>query len=215
MKNLIIVSTILMIFSSCIVQDKQLKIFIKEYYFPYSEFTTEKTYCFQNVNDTTDKAYWVMKTEISGNDTILITKILDATGNNVEYLVEKIDNKGTKMIEHILYYEEIIDTCRIIDNNIFNWEMYVGENITWKVDFQETGTSRIIEFSKNRNLIHYDSISNTIKFNDKMKYKVVGSNYTSDWEVEFEYTKNIGATHYKVFIDNEDPKEYKLIKNSP
>lgn len=212
MKNLIFISTILIVFSSCIVQDKQQKYFIKDYYFPYNEFNTEKTYCFQNVNDTADKVYWVMKTKTSGNDTLFITKLLNAKGENIEYLVEKIDKYGSILIEHILYFDEIVDTCRIIDTEVFNWNMRIGENLIWKVDFKETGSSRIIEFSKNRTLTEYDSTNNTIKFNDKMKFQALGSSDTYEYSLEFEYTKNIGATYYKVFVENEETKEYSLIR---
>ncbi len=210
MKNSIFLLLIIVIFTGCNSQNKQQRILVRNFYFPYAEFIQGKTYCYENPIDTTDKVYWVMKTQIIGNDTMFITEILDSQKNRTEYLIEKISNNGSILEEYILYFEDIIDTCSIVENTVYNWEMFEGENIVWKVNFPETGSNRTVELAKNRTFVNIDTDKNVINFNDVIKFQALNTNDSYEYQMEFEYTKNIGVTHYKIFTDNELTKEYIL-----
>ena len=173
MKILIAITINLILFSSCIYQNNQEKISIKDFYFPYDEFVEHTTYCYVNSIDTTDKTYWRMNTRIEGKDTLFITDILDSKKNKIEYLVEKISSNGSVMVEYILYNKEIIDSCRLIENTIYNWHMFKGETINWKVVFTPLGSDQTIKLSKERKFIDIDAATSIAKFRDEMKIQLL------------------------------------------
>src|SRR4051812_35797897 len=79
---------------------------VKNYYFPYKNFTDETFYLYVNQNDSTDFNCWSMQTGIIGKDTLFSTIIYDKDDRLTESLTEKITPAGSEMTAY-----------RILSNN--------------------------------------------------------------------------------------------------
>jgi len=199
--------------TACSAQNKKTGIEIKDYYFPYNEFTKQKTYCYVNMNDTTEKSYWVMQTKIEGKDTLLCTTILDTKKQKSEDLIEKVTKNGTKIQKYNLFKPEdnqFTAECKIIESSVFNWNVNQDETITWKVEFPEFASKQTIEMTKNRTFLNIDKTNNTVSFEDKMHMVLKSSDQKFEYKLETLYKKNIGLVSYKIIRDNAATKDFKL-----
>ena len=203
----------IVILTACTAQNKKTGIDIKDYYFPYSEFTKQKTYCYVNMNDTTEKSYWVMQTKIEGKDTLFCTTILDTKKQKSEDLIEKVTENGTQIQKYNLFKPEdnqFTAECKIIESSVFNWNVNQDEIITWKVEFPEFVSKQTIEMTKNRTFLSIDKINNTVSFEDKMHMVLKSSDQKFEYKLETLYKKNIGLVSYKIIRDNAATKDFKL-----
>jgi hypothetical protein len=215
MNKLITFTFGLIFLTACTAQNKKTDIDIKDYYFPYSEFAKQKTYCYVNINDTTEKSYWVMQIKIEGNDTLFCTSILDTKKQKSEELTERVSDHGTGIKKYTLFKPEenrFTAECKIIESSVFNWKMYQGETISWKVEFPEFESKQIIELTKNRTFADIDKITNTVSFKDNMFVVLKGSDQKFEYQVETLYKKNIGLISYKIIRANAKTKDFRLIE---
>ncbi len=201
----------------CSTNNKSPELRIKDYYFPYKDFFEPKTYCYANANDTADKVYWIMQTKIEGKDTLFFTNIFDSQRRLTEELVEKIINKGSRMLKYTLYQSDsnnrpISAPCQVIDSVIFNWNQNIGESVVWKIVYPEFVSGKTIESIKTRTLIGIDSLKSVAIFKDNNSQKMIGSLVSNDYEIEFHYQKGIGAINYILSASNGFYKDYRLIK---
>jgi len=67
-------------------------------YFPPASFLTEKTYCFVNPTDTSERALWKIQTDVSNGDTLLKTSIFNNNNRISEMMTEKILNGNSNIV---------------------------------------------------------------------------------------------------------------------
>ena len=214
MNKLIIISLGLFFLTACSGQKKQTSIDIKDYYFPYSEFTKQKTYCYVNINDTTEKSYWVIQTKIEGKDTMFCTSILDTKKQKSEDMTEKVFEYGTQIERYNLFKQEdkqLTAECKIIESSVFNWKMNQGQTITWKVEFPEFNSKQTIEMTKNRTFVKIDTVNNLVVFKDKMFMALKGTDQKFEYQVETYYKRNFGLIRYKIIRTNAKTKDFRLV----
>jgi len=214
MNKLITISLGLVFLTACSGQKKLTSIDIKDYYFPYSEFTKKKTYCYVNLNDTTEKSYWVMQTKIEGKDTIFCTSIRDTKKQKSEDMTEKVFEYGTQIEKYNLFKPEdnqFTAECKIIESSVFNWKMNQGQTITWKVEFPEFNGKQTIEMTKKRTFVKIDAVNNMAFFEDKMSMALKGTDQKFEYLVEIYYKRNIGLIRYRIIRTNAKTKDFSLV----
>jgi len=214
MNKLLTITLGIVFLTACSAQNKKSGIDIKDYYFPYSEFTQQKTYCYVNMNDTTEKSYWVMQTKIEGKDTLFCTTILDTKKQKSEDLIEKVIENGTQIQKYNLFKPEdnqFTAECKVIESSVFDWKMNQGQTITWKVEFPEFNSKQTIEMTKNRTFEKIDTVNNMVFFEDKMSMTLKGTDQKFEYQVETHYKRNIGLISYKVIRANAKTKDFRLI----
>jgi len=216
MNKLIAISLGLVFLIACTGQNRENKgIDIKGYYFPYNKFTTQKTYCYVNMNDTLEKSYWMMQTKIEGKDTSFCTTILNAKKQKSEDLNEKVSDHGTNIQKYNLFKPEdnrLAAECKIIESSVFNWIMNQGESIAWKVEFEQFDSKQKIMMTKDRTFINLDTTKNIAYFIDKMSMVIEGTGQKIEYQVETQYKKNIGLINYKIILTNGKIKVFNLIE---
>src|ERR671913_145819 len=115
----------------------------EDYYFPIQDLLSEKTYCFINKKDTSEKCFWKLKAILSDADTILQTTIWN---NNrlIEEMQEQIQNGSSKVISYRIYRAEKFTDCTVIDSSVYKHNQNKGETIQWKIIFQDFDSPAIM-----------------------------------------------------------------------
>ena len=183
-------------------------------YFPINTFLSEKTYCFVNQNDTTEKSYWKMQTIISNSDTILKTSIYDSKNRITELMTENILNGNSNMASYTLYYydsegNKLTSECKIADSFVFKAGQGNEEQIQWKVSFKDFSSPNICELTKVRTL--KTNIPNKRTFSDQMKFTVIGTNQEYEYSMTSIYQKDKGLISYKLTLPDGKVKDFVLI----
>jgi hypothetical protein len=200
----VILIPLLLLLNSCSAQTKKPA---DNYYFPPMFLLSGKTYCFVNQKDTTEKAFWKMKTTISDGDTILRTTILN--DNKVaEEMDEIIENGNSKVIGFTLYNAGKSSTCTIIDSIVFKFNQDKGETIQWKVTFQDFNSPHTISLTKKRQLQSTDD--NKQIFLEVMKLSRVGSPNIYEYSIKSIYEKGKGLISYQITRPNGQTKDFEL-----
>ena len=186
---------------------------VDNYYFPVWNFSTEKTYCFVNQNDITDKSYWKMKTTVSNNDTVLQTSIFDSNNRLTELMTEKIQNGNSTIQSYTLYnYDKLgnrqSSVCKILDSSVFSARQKVNEEIQWKVNFKNFNSPGTCELTKIRIL---KSIYNNQKtFTDLMRFEILDTKEGYQYHMVSLYQKDKGLISYKLYLPGGKEKDYIL-----
>jgi hypothetical protein len=200
----VILIPLLLLLISCSAQTKK---FSDNYYFPPKILLSEKTYCFVNQKDTSEKAFWKMKTTISNGDTILKTTILN--NNKVaEVMTEKIENGNSQVVGYTLYNAGKSSTCTIIDSVVYKFNQDKEETIQWKATFQDFNSPNTISLTKKRQLLSIDDNKQT--FSDVMKLNQVGSSNIYEYSVKSIYEKGKGLISYQITRPNGEAKNFEL-----
>ncbi len=183
------------------------------YYFPVKNFSTEKTYCFVNKNDTEEKSYWKMRTTVSNNDTVLKTSIFDSKNRLTEIMTEKIKNGNSEIQTYTLFnYDKLgnkkSSVCKILDASVFSARQKVNEEIQWKVNFKNFNSPSTCELTKIRIL---KSINNNQKtFTDLMRFENLDTKEGYQYYMVSVYQKGKGLISYKLFLTGYKEKDYIL-----
>jgi hypothetical protein len=196
----------LLIFVSCVGQNSKDP---ANFYFPPTSFLTEKTYCFVNQNDTTEKMLWKMKASISPGDTIFQTIILNNNSLS-EKVIERIYNGNSKLISYTLYNGDKSAVCTIIDSSVYRTNQNKEESIQWKVTFQDFNSQNIISLTKVRQVEAITEDNQT--FLDKIKMTMVGSSNSYEYSVKSSYASNKGLVSYKLTRPNGQIKNFQLVE---
>jgi hypothetical protein len=187
-----------------------------DYYFPVKDFLVEKTDCFVNKNDTADKAYWKMKTIISGKDTLMQTRVYDGDWRIVDSIVEKVTNGNAELRSYTLfdYPEEkkVQSNCTIIKPAVFKRDQHNGESIEWKISFKDPRSLDLSELSKTRSQVSENGKQKV--FFDKLKFRntITGRGY--DYEATITYEKGKGLISYKMVLPDGTEKNYELVSRN-
>lgn len=193
----------LLFFISC---NRQTIKQVDNYYFQVSDFFVERTFCYVNQTDTSEKALWKMQTILSNHDTLFQTTILN-NGKLSERLTEKIHNGNSKIISYTLYNEGNESVCSIIDSMIYEANQKMNEQIKWSVTFQDFYSTNIFGLTKVRKL---KSLVNDKKiFSDEMQVDIIGTSNNYKYSVESVYQKGKGLISYKITRPNGQVKDFK------
>ena len=176
-------------------------------YFPAKDFLEERTYCYVNQKDTTDRSFWKMKTALSGGDTIFQTTIYNED-RLAEKIIEKIDNGNSKLTSYTLYDKERISECRILESQVYKVDQKEGEEIKWSVRFQDPNTMNSLLMTKTRKLENADKGRQT--YSDKLQIEIPGTSKKYEYFVKFVYERGKGLVSYKLIRPGMPTKEFKL-----
>lgn len=206
-----LLASVLLISISCNRNSAQKVEQSSNYYFPVKDFFTERTDCFVNKNDTTDKSYWTMKTYLSGRDTIFQTSIYDSEKRILDFTTEKVINGNAKINSYILYdYDsegtKIASECVVLDSVLFKPSQVIGESIKWRIKFRDFRYRTDCELSKVRTLVSEEG--NKKVFTDEMSFNVVGSSSGYKYKATMVYQKGMGLVSYKMTLPNGIEKDY-------
>jgi hypothetical protein len=184
------------------------------YYFPVKNCFNEKTYCYVNQTDSTEKSYWKLKTIVSNIDTLLQTTILDSKNRISEVMVEKILNGISKISTYTLYnYDQQgiqhKSECKIIDSVVFIEGQKANTEIQWKVIFKGFNSSDTCELTKTRILMI--NRLNQSTFTDLMKFEVLSTKQGYQYHMTSVYEKDKGLVSYKLSFPGEKVKDYILM----
>jgi len=188
----------------------------ENYYFPVKDLFSEKTYCFVNLNDTTEKAFWKTKTYVSDNDTFLQTTISDKKDGIMDETLEKISNGDSKLISYTLNdYDDkgnkFTSQSMIIDSSLFKSNQKIGEKIQWKIRYKNFRSTDTCEFSKIRTLVKTDR--NLKTFSDQMKIEDLKTKRSHCYSVTMIYQKNLGLASYEMMFPEGGNKNFIFISS--
>lgn len=195
----------LLFFISC---SGQINNEVDNYYFPVSDFLVERTFCYINQKDTSEKALWKMKTFISNHDTLFQTTIIN-NGKLNELLLEKIQNGHSKIISYTLYDEGNESVCSVIDSIIYKKNQNLHEQIKWSVNFQDFYTTNTIGLTKIRKVTRLEN--NKKIFSDEMQVNVIGTSNKYNYSLKSVYQKGKGLISYTLTRPDGQIKEFKFI----
>lgn len=186
---------------------------VDNYYFPVKDFSKERTYCFVNKKDTSEKTYWKMRTTVSNNDTVLQTSIFDSKNRLTEIMTEKIQNGNSRIQSYTLYnYDKQgnkqSSVCRILDSSVFSTRQKVNEEIQWKVHFKDFNSSSICELTKIRILKNMNIKQKT--FTDLMRFENLDTKAGYQYYMTSVYQKDKGLISYKLVLPGGVEKDYIL-----
>lgn len=196
----------LLFFISC---SGQINNEVDNYYFPVSDFLVERTFCYINQKDTSEKALWKMKAFISNHDTLFQTTIIN-NGKLNELLLEKIQNGHSKIISYSLYDEGKESVCSVIDSIIYKKNQNLHEQIKWSVTFQDFYTTNTIGLTKVRKVTRL--VNDKKIFSDEMQVNVIGTSNKYNYNLESIYQKGKGLISYTLTRPDGQVKEFKFIK---
>lgn len=194
----------ILLFISCSGQTSK---YIDNYYFPVSDFLSERTFLYVNQKDTSEKALWKMQTIISNHDTLFQTTILN-NGKLSEKLIEKIQNGNSKIISYTLYNEGNESICSILDSTIYKTNQNLHEQIKWRVTFQDFYSTNTIGLTKVRKLKHLDNDKKI--FSDEMQMDIIGTSNNYKYSLESVYQKGKGLISYTITRPDGQIKDFKF-----
>ena len=177
------------------------------FYFPVATFTTERTYCFVNQNDTTEKSLWKMKAIILKGDTTFQTIIFN-NNKPAEKMVEEIHNGNSKILSYTLYSGERSSICTIIDSSVYKINQRKDEAIQWKVTFRDFNSSNTISLTKRRQL--QSNNKDTQTYLDKMNMNIAGTSGKYEYFMESIYKRGKGLISYKLTLPTGQVKNFIL-----
>jgi hypothetical protein len=186
-----------------------------DYYFPLKDFMVEKTNCFVNKNDTTEKSYWKMKTIISGKDTLLQTRVYDNDWRIVDSCTERVSNGNSEFISYTLFDyadgNKVQLNTTLLKSNVFKRDQHNGESIEWKVSFKDPRSIGKSELTRTRSLISTDAKKKI--FFDKMLYANITTGAHYQYESTKIYQKGKGLVSYKMVLPDGTEKNYELVSS--
>jgi hypothetical protein len=187
-----------------------------DYYFPLEDYLVEKTSCFVNKNDTTDKLYWKMKTEISGKDTLLLTCVYDRDWRIIDSSMERVNNGDAEFISYTLFDypdgKKVQSNTTILKSSVFKRDQHNGESIEWKVSFKDPNSFDKNELTRKRTLISTDANKKT--FLDKMTYTNTNSGAAYRYECTTTYQKGKGSISYKMVLPDGTERNYEFVSRN-
>jgi hypothetical protein len=186
----------------------------ENFYFPINTFFIEKTYCFVNQNDTTEKAYWKMMTKVSNGDSLLQTSVYDTKNRITEIMSEKVLNGNSKINTYTLFsYDQqgkkLSSKCKVLDSLVFKSVQKISEEIQWRVNFKDFNSPSNCELTKIR--ILNANTSNQKTFTDLMRFEVLDTKQGYQYHMVSVYQRHKGLVSYKLILPGGKVKDFVLI----
>jgi hypothetical protein len=205
-----LVSVLLM---ACTSNQKVNDLSLKDYFFNYKNLLNSDTVNFVNQNDTNEKAYWVLQSKITGNDTFLVTTILNTKKQLSEEMILTIGANDSKLSKYTLYNDSLISVqCKIMDSTYYQWNQGIGDTISWKVEFPEFSKKGTVQITRKRVLVKLDSTNNKAIFWDSNNMIMKESHLGYNFYIENHFTKGLGLTQYKITDPKGIIKDFKRIE---
>ena len=172
-----------------------------QYYWPVMDYTTEKTLCFIDKKDTSNKIFWKIKTEIFLHDTVMRTIIYDKRGNKTESMTEVVTSLNSKLLTDTLYDYGATGRlreapCKVMESWLFNGKQKVDASIRWSVSYKDLETKDGCKLSKERTLVKLEGGIATFK--DDMLLEIPDQNLDYKYKIEAHYKKGQGLIDYTV-----------------
>ena len=180
---------------------------IDNYYFPFKNFLNERSFCYVNQNDTSEKAIWKMKTIIVNHDTIFQTRIF-TNGSLSEFINEKVENGSSKIISYKLYNEGNESKCLIVDSLIYKQNQNNSEEIKWRVTFKDFYSENKLGLTKIRKVKSKDE--KNVIFSDEMTMEIIGTTKSYNYGIESVYESGKGLISYYITRPNGQNKYFKF-----
>ena len=205
MRFSLIVASFLLLALPSVAQDKN-------FFFPVKDFFTPKTNVFVNTLDTAEKAYWEMKTYLSGPDTLFQTLVYDNYGRMTDSIVEKTENGNSLMQSYTMFdYKDearIPSACIVASAKVFKRDQKMGEKIKWEVDFKNYASGDSCSLTRIRSLMNENDSQRV--FVDRMNFmnKKTLESYT--YSGIMTYRENKGLVAYTLKLPDGKVKKFIL-----
>lgn len=107
------------------------EIYIKAYYFPYTQFANSSTYKYVDTNDSSKVFYWNFSSTIKNADTIFATMVYNKQLVLNSVFINYINQDGVELREMYVNTSDSIKLrqCEIKSGQVFSWKLKPKESL--------------------------------------------------------------------------------------
>ena len=222
--SLLLVSIFL--FSSCTEKNKVAQHDLKKYYFPYKNLDQPKMYAFHATVDNSEAPeYWIFKSFIHNNDTLIEKKIFDHNLNLIQKEIEKVISDGIVLQSSTIYELDstkmITSSLSIQSDDVFPFavedekDLWIS-NTHWDNPIEENSSFTFIKNKHFKGYEDFEVIGNKHRaINIESKNLIENINDGSLeilYNAEEIYVENIGLAYFRKEFAENSVREYKLAK---